>query len=225
MTKRSASATTPAPVKILIVDDHPSVREGLALRISLHADLGVCGEADSEEQAITLVQQMKPDLVLVDISLKSGHGLELIKRIRSMDPTVKMLVISGFQESLYAERACRAGALGYLNKQESSEKMIEAIRTVLAGERFLSPEISRRLISQALGSSDRKKTPIEQLTDRELEVFRMIGEGLSTGLIASRLFLSTHTIDTHRENIKRKLTLNSAAELSRAAVQWLLENG
>jgi DNA-binding NarL/FixJ family response regulator len=212
-------------VKILIVDDHPSVREGLALRISLHADLELCGEADSEEQAITLVQQMKPDLVLVDISLKSGHGLELIKRIRSMDPTVKMLVISGFQESLYAERACRAGALGYLNKQESSEKMIEAIRTVLAGERFLSPEISRRLISQALGSSDRKKTPIEQLTDRELEVFRMIGEGLSTGLIASRLFLSTHTIDTHRENIKRKLTLNSAAELSRAAVQWLLENG
>ena len=219
MTKRHT------PVKILIVDDHPSVREGLALRISIHSDLEVCGEAESEEQAIELVRQTKPDLVLVDISLKSGHGLELIKRIRSMEPTVKMLVISGFQESLYAERACRAGALGYLNKQESSEKMIEAIRTVLAGERFLSPEISRRLISQALGSSDRKKTPIEQLTDRELEIFRMIGEGLSTGLIASRLFLSTHTIDTHRENIKRKLTLNSAAELSRAAVQWLLENG
>lgn len=225
MTKRPAPATTPAPVKILIVDDHPSVREGLALRISLHADLEVCGEADSEEQAITLVKQLKPELVLVDISLKSGHGLELIKRIRSMDPTVKMLVISGFQESLYAERACRAGAMGYLNKQESSERMIEAIRTVLGGERFLSPEISRRLISQALGSSDKKKTPIEQLTDRELEIFRMIGEGLSTGLIANRLFLSTHTIDTHRENIKRKLTLNSAAELSRAAVQWLLENG
>lgn len=225
MTKRPAPATTPAPVKILIVDDHPSVREGLALRISLHPDLEVCGEADSEEQAITLVKQLKPELVLVDISLKSGHGLELIKRIRSMDPTVKMLVISGFQESLYAERACRAGAMGYLNKQESSERMIEAIRTVLGGERFLSPEISRRLISQALGSSDKKKTPIEQLTDRELEIFRMIGEGLSTGLIANRLFLSTHTIDTHRENIKRKLTLNSAAELSRAAVQWLLENG
>jgi DNA-binding NarL/FixJ family response regulator len=219
MTKRSA------PVRILIVDDHPSVREGLALRISLHADLEVCGETESEEQAMTLVKQLKPDLVLVDISLKSGHGLELIKRIRAMDPVVKMLVISGFQESLYAERACRAGALGYLNKQESSEKMIEAIRTVLAGERFLSPEISRRLISQALSSSDRKKTPIEQLTDRELEIFRMIGQGLSTSLIASRLFLSTHTIDTHRENIKRKLSINSAAELSRAAVQWLLENG
>ena len=225
MTKHPAPATTPAPVKILIVDDHPSVREGLALRISLHADLEVCGEAESEDQAVALVKQLKPDLVLVDISLKSGHGLELIKRIRSLDPTVKMLVISGFQESLYAERACRAGAMGYLNKQESSDRMIEAIRTVLGGERFLSPEISRRLISQALGSSDEKKTPIEQLTDRELEIFRMIGEGLSTGLIANRLFLSTHTIDTHRENIKRKLTLNSAAELSRAAVQWFLENG
>ena len=214
-----------SPVKILIVDDHPSVREGLALRISLDSDLEVCGEADSEDQALALVKQTGPDLVLVDISLKSGHGIELIKRIRSLDPAVKMLVISGFQESLYAERAFRAGALGYLNKQESNEKMIEAIRTVLAGERFLSPEISRRLINQALGVSDVTKTPVEQLTDRELEIFRMIGEGLTTGAIANRLFLSTHTIDTHRENIKRKLTINSAAELSRAAVQWVLENG
>jgi len=214
-----------SPVKILIVDDHPSVREGLALRISLHTDLTVCGEADSEDQALELVKKAGPDLVLVDISLKSGHGIELIKRIRSLDPTIKMLVISGFQESLYAERAFRAGALGYLNKQESNEKMIEAIRTVLAGERFLSPEISRRLINQALGASDVTKTPIEQLTDRELEIFRMIGEGLTTSAIASQLFLSTHTIDTHRENIKRKLAVSNAAELSRTAVQWLLENG
>jgi len=214
-----------SPVKILIVDDHPSVREGLALRISLHADLAVCGEAETEDQAIALVKQISPDLVLVDISLKSGHGIELIKRIRSLDPAIKMLVISGFQESLYAERALRAGALGYLNKQESNEKMIEAIRTVHAGKRFLSPEMSRRLISQALGASDATKTPIENLTDRELEIFRMIGEGLTTGAIANRLFLSTHTIDTHRENIKRKLAVSTAAELSRAAVQWLLENG
>jgi DNA-binding NarL/FixJ family response regulator len=214
-----------SPVKILIVDDHPSVREGLALRISLHADLTVCGEAETEAQALALVKQTGPDLVLVDISLRSGHGIELIKRIRSLDPAINMLVISGFQESLYAERALRAGALGYLNKQESNEKMIEAIRTVLAGERFLSPEMSRRLISQALGASDATKTPIENLTDRELEIFRMIGEGLTTSAIANRLFLSTHTIDTHRENIKRKLAISTAAELSRAAVQWLLENG
>jgi DNA-binding NarL/FixJ family response regulator len=219
VTKRHSSA------KILIVDDHPSVREGLALRISLHSDLEVCGEAETEDGALALVKQMAPDLVLVDISLKSGHGVELIKRIRSLDPTIKMLVITGFQESLYAERAFRAGALGYLNKQESNEKMIEAIRTVLAGERFLSPEISRRLINQALGASDATKTPIEHLTDRELEIFRMIGEGLTTSAIANQLHLSTHTIDTHRENIKRKLAVSTAAELSRAAVQWLLENG
>lgn len=219
MTKRHS------PVRILIVDDHPSVREGLALRISIHSDLDVCGEAETEEEALALVKQTDPDLVLVDISLKSGHGIELIKRVRLLDPAIKMLVISGFQESLYAERAFRAGALGYLNKQESNERMIEAIRTVLAGERFLSPEISRRLINQALGASDATKTPVENLTDRELEIFRMIGEGLTTSAIANRLFLSTHTIDTHRENIKRKLAVSTAPELSRAAVQWLLENG
>jgi DNA-binding NarL/FixJ family response regulator len=214
-----------SPAKILIVDDHPSVREGLALRISLHPDLKVCGEADSEDEAFALVKKAAPDLVLVDISLKKGHGIELIKRIKSLGLATKILVISGFQESLYAERAFRAGAHGYLNKQESNEKMIEAIHTVLAGERFLSPEISRRLIEQALGASDNARTPIECLTDRELEIFRMIGEGLKTSAIAERLLLSTHTIDTHRENIKRKLAISTAAELSRAAVQWLLENG
>ena len=212
-------------VKILIVDDHPSVREGLALRISLHSDLEVCGEADCEEQAMDLVRQTQPDLVLVDISLKSGHGIDLIKRIHSLAPTIKVLVISGFEEALYAERALRAGALGYLNKQESNEKMIEAIRTVLAGNRFVTPEISRRLIEQALRPSGGHRTPIEQLTNRELEIFRMIGQGIKTSVIAEQLFLSTHTIDTHRENIKRKLTISSAAELSRAAVQWVLENG
>jgi DNA-binding NarL/FixJ family response regulator len=165
-------------------------------------------------------------LVLVDISLKNGHGIELIKRIRSVDAAIKMLVISGFQDSLYAERSLRAGALGYLNKRESNEKIIEAIRTVLVGERYLNPEIARRLVEQALGcTADVTKAPIERLTDRELEIFRMIGEGLTTGAIAERLFLSTHTIDTHRENIKRKLAVSNAAELSRTAIQWLLENG
>ena len=213
------------PKRVLIVDDHPSVRDGLSLRITLHADLEVCGEADSEDEAFTQVKQSAPDLVLVDISLKNGNGIELLKRIRSHDPAVKMLVVSGFQDSLYAERACRAGAMGYLNKQESNEKLIEAIRTVLAGERFLNPEISRRLINQSLGVHDKTKSPIENLTNRELEVFRMIGEGLTSGAIAERLFLSPYTIDSHRENIKRKLDISNAAELSRAAVQWLLENG
>jgi DNA-binding NarL/FixJ family response regulator len=213
------------PKRILIVDDHPSVRDGLSLRITLHADLEVCGEADSEDEAFTLVKQSAPDLVLVDISLKNGNGIELLKRIRSYNPDIKMLVVSGYQESLYAERACRAGAMGYLNKQESSVKLVEAIRTVLAGERYLSPAMTSRLINQSLGVRDTTKSPMENLTNRELEIFRMIGEGLTSGAIAERLFLSPYTIDTHRENIKRKLDISNAAELSRAAVQWLLENG
>ncbi len=214
-----------SPKKILIVDDHPSVRDGLSLRIALHSDLEVCGEADSEDEAYDLVKQSEPDLVLIDISLKSGNGIDLIKRVHSYNPDIKMLVVSGFQESLYAERACRAGALGFLNKQESSARLIEAIRTVLAGERFLSPALSRRLINQSLGVRDKSKSPIENLTNRELEIFRLIGEGLTSGAIAERLILSPHTIDTHRENIKRKLNIRNAAELSRAAVQWILENG
>ncbi len=212
------------PKKILIVDDHPSVRDGLSLRIALHSDLEVCGEADSEDEAFALVQHSAPDLVLVDISLKSGNGIELIKRIRSHNSAIKMLVVTGFQESLYAERACRAGAMGFLNKQESSIKLMEAIRSVLAGQRFLSSAMTQRLINQSLGVRDKTKSPIENLTNRELEIFRMIGEGLTSSAIAERLFLSPYTIDTHRENIKRKLDISNAAELARAAVQWLLEN-
>ncbi len=211
--------------KVLIVDDHPLMRAGLTMRISLLPDLQVCGEAASGEEALALVNQADPDLVLVDLSLKSGHGLELIKQIKSQHPRVKILVVSAFDESLYAERALRAGALGYLNKQESIEKLPEAIRTVLAGQRFVSATMARRLLDQSFSVSDQSKTPIERLSNRELEIFQLIGEGLTTGTIANRLFLSTNTIDTHRENIKRKLGLANAGELTRAAVQWVLENG
>ena len=200
------------------------VREGLRLRISAFPDLEVCGEATSEDEAVELVGKTNPDLVIVDISLKSGHGIELIKRIKASDPKIKMLVSSGFQESLYAERALRAGAMGYLNKQDSGEKVIDAIRTILAGERYVSHAITQRLVSQALGNRSDSADPIDLLTDRELEIFRMIGNGKTSGAIAEELFLSTHTIDTHRENIKRKLGVKNAAELSRHAVQFLLEN-
>jgi len=210
--------------KILIVDDHSLVREGLRLRISAFPDLEVCGEATTEEEAIALVKETSPDLVIVDISLKSGHGLELIKRVRAISPSIKMLVSSGFQESLYAERALRAGALGYLNKQDSGEKVIEAIQTILRGELYVSPAITKRLVSQALGNKSESTDPLDLLTDRELEVFRMIGKGKTSRSIADELFLSSHTIDTHRENIKRKLGLKNAAELSCQAVQFLLEN-
>jgi len=212
------------PAKILIVDDHPMVREGLTMRISTQPDLAVCGEAATEEEALSRVQQTSPDLVIVDISLKSGHGLEVIKQVKSRYPAVKMLVLSGHQESLYAERALRAGALGYLNKQESNDKVLDAIRTVLRGQRYISPEIAQRLVAQALGDTNETQAPIECLTNRELEIFRMVGEGMTSGAIANSLFLSTHTIDTHRENIKRKLNLKNAGELTRAAVRWVLEN-
>jgi DNA-binding NarL/FixJ family response regulator len=210
--------------KILIVDDHSMVREGLRLRISAFSDLEVCGEATTEDEAVDLVKTTNPNLVIVDISLKSGHGLELIKRIKAIAPNIKMLVSTGFQESLYAERAMRAGAMGYLNKQDSGEKVIEAIRTLLRGERYVSAAITQRLVSQALGNQSQSCDPIDLLTDRELEIFRMIGSGKTSGAIADELFLSSHTIDTHRENIKRKLGLKNAAELSRQAVQFLLEN-
>lgn len=200
------------------------VREGLRMRISAFPDLEVCGEATTEEEAIDLLKSSEPDLIIVDISLKCGHGIELIKRVKSLNSNVKMLVSSGFQESLYAERALRAGALGYLNKQDSGEKVIDAIRTVLRGERYVSDEITQRLVSQALGNRNENKNPFDLLSDRELEVLRMIGNGQTSGKIASQLLLSTHTIDTHRENIKRKLGLKNAAELSRVAVQFLLEN-
>lgn len=212
------------PATILIVDDHPMVRDGLTMRISTQSDLRVCGEAATEEEALAKVQSHNPDLLIIDLSLKSGHGLEVIKQVKSHHPQVKMLVMSAFEESLYAERALRAGALGYLNKQESNEKVLEAIRTVLRGEWFVSPEITQRLVQQALGNPVEKKSPIERLTDRELDIFRMIGQGLTTSEIASQLFISTHTIDTHRENIKRKLSVKNAGELTRTAVQWVLEN-
>jgi DNA-binding NarL/FixJ family response regulator len=213
------------PARILIVDDHPMVREGLTMRISAQPDLKVCGEAETEDGALALAKELNPDLMLIDISLKSGHGIELVKQIKSQLPAVKMLVVSGFQASLYAERAWRAGALGYLNKQESNDKVLEAIHTVLAGKLYFNSEITQRLLVQADRNVTSTANPISELTDRELEVFRMIGEGLSSGVIANRLFISSHTIDTHRENIKRKLGLKTAGELTRAAVQLLLENG
>lgn len=213
-----------SPARIMIVDDHSMVREGLRLRISAFSELEVCGEATTEDEAMELIPKINPHLIIVDISLKSGHGIELIKRVHAKYPKIKMLVASGFQESLYAERALRAGALGYLNKQDSGEKVIEAIQTVLRGERFVSDEITKKLVAQALGNRADLADPMELLTDRELEIFRMIGSGQTSGAIANELMLSNHTIDTHRENIKRKLGFKNAAELTRRAVQFLLEN-
>src|SRR5690606_14576761 len=155
-------------------------------RIAGQPGLAICGEAATEEEALALARQNAPDLAVVDISLKSGHGIDVVKQIRTRHPHVKVLVLSAFQESLYAERALRAGAHGYRNKQESNEKVLGAIHALLDGRLYASPAITQRLVGQALGKLETVRTPIEQLSDRELEVFRMIGEGLASGAIATK---------------------------------------
>lgn len=209
---------------IVIIDDHPLVREGVALRLSMHPEFHIVGEASTEDDGLKLIKRLKPKLAIVDISLQSGDGLSLLSQIKSHSPNTRTLVLSGFQESLYAERSLRAGASGYLNKQESNHNLVDAVRTVLAGKRYISPWLAERLVSLSLGSSVQENDPVDRLTTRELEIFRKIGEGLTSGMIAENLILSKHTVDTHRENIKRKLGLQNAVELTRAAVQWVLRS-
>jgi len=208
---------------ILLVDDHPLLRAGLAALLVAESDLKVVGEAASESEELELLRNGLPDLAIIDISLRDSSGLDLVRQILARGNACKVLVISGFRESIYGERAHRAGALGFLNKQETDERLLEAVRTVLKGRRFCSPALTQRLMTQAL-NGDQELRGVERLTDRELDVYRMIAEGYSSGVIAAKLFISTHTVDTHRENIKRKPGLKSAGELTRSAVHWQLEN-
>src|SRR5688572_27458787 len=187
------------PARIIIVDDHPMMRDGLATQISNERDLAVCGEACDVAEALRLVGELHPDLVIIDISLKTGHGIDLIKQIRGRHPKMKMLVNSMYGESVYAERSLQAGALGYLSKQMARETLIDAVRTVLAGKTYLSPEMTDRILKSRVGGMIGPCTsPIENLSDRELQVLTLIGEGNTTSAIARQLNLSVHTIDTYR---------------------------
>jgi DNA-binding NarL/FixJ family response regulator len=215
---------SPGRVTVAIVDDHPLVREGLAARISSQPDMEVCGEAADIESALELVVNKRPSLVLVDIALRDGQGIDLIKRIVAAGVATRMLVVSAYDESFFAERALRAGALGYINKQELQGRVVEAMRTVLRGERYLSSTMAQRLIAQAIGSK-MANGGTETLTDRELQIFQLIGRGRSTREIAGELSVSVHTIDSHREHIRAKLDLRSGTELIQRAVQWHIENG
>jgi DNA-binding NarL/FixJ family response regulator len=222
--KRTATDTHRA--RILIVDDHPLVRSGLRLLIDCEPDLTVCGEAANVTDAMRLLESQKPDLLIVDLSLKESSGLELIKRIKAKNTDVKMLVSSMFEESLYAERVLNAGALGYVHKQEGMERVIEAIRCVLSGRVWLSTAMSDRMLRRMTASQAAPtQSPVHALSDRELEVFEQIGRGRATKDIARQLHLSIKTVETHREKIKAKLGLKSGSELGRAAVQWILEQG
>jgi DNA-binding NarL/FixJ family response regulator len=213
--------------RVLIVDDHPAVREALALRIGRQPDLEVCGEAADMSEALRLVASTKPDVAVVDISLKSGNGIDLIKRIIDRNKRIRILVWSMHGESLYAERALRAGALGYINKDQATDTIVEAIRRVLAGKVWLSEATAQRMLQRAVGTDvvEVTRSPLEALADRELEVFRLIGEGVKTAEIAQRLHLSVKTVETYRDRIRRKLNLTDGAKLAHHATQWVLENG
>jgi DNA-binding NarL/FixJ family response regulator len=209
--------------RVLIVDDHPIVRRGLAGLIAHEPDLEICGEAEDAPAAMRLVNDSHPDVVIIDISLKSGNGIELVKQIKAHDPAIKMLVSSMYDESLYAERALRAGAMGYINKEEATDHIINAVRQVLRGQIYLSRRMTDRVLQRAAGGNWLEHSDIDGLSDRELEVFQMIGQGLSTRQIAAKLHLSVKTIETHRDNIKSKLNLKSGTELTHRAVEWVLQ--
>jgi DNA-binding NarL/FixJ family response regulator len=212
---------------VLIVDDHPAVREALAIRIGGQRDLEVCGEAADMSEALRLIAETQPDAAVVDISLKSGNGIDLIKRIQDRDSHVRLLVWSMHSESLYAERALRAGALGYITKDQATDRIVEAIRRVLAGKVWLSEAAADRLLQRAVGTvrDEVTRSPLEALADRELEVFRLIGQGVKTTEIAEQLHLSVKTVETYRDRIRKKLDLSDGTRLARYATQWVLENG
>jgi DNA-binding NarL/FixJ family response regulator len=213
--------------RVLIVDDHPAVREALAFRIGRQSDLQVCGEAADMGDALRLVADTQPDVAVVDISLKSGNGIDLIKRIKDRNEHVRMVVWSMHSESLYAERALRAGALGYVNKDQATDTIVEAIRRVLAGKVYLSDAMTERLLQRAVGGEAIAvlRSPVDVLADRELEVFRLIGAGVKTTDIAEQMHLSIKTIETYRDRIRKKLDLKDGTELAHYATQWILNNG
>ena len=212
--------------RIVIVDDHPSTRDGLVTRLDLESDLDVVGDASDVDEAIEVIGEVRPDLAVIDVSLKSSSGINLVKAVKERYPRVKMLVWSMYDESLYDERALRAGAMGYINKQHVTDMIIEAIRTILAGEIFISKELSSKMLHRVVaGKESVAVSPVESLSDRELETFRLTGQGLATREIAKAMRLSPKTIETYRARIKEKLELDDMASLTREATQWVLENG
>lgn len=211
----------PKKSRILLVDDHPIVRQGLALLIDRETDLCVCGEAEGAHSAFHAIATLRPDLVVLDISLNGPDGLDVLKEIRTKTASLPVLILSMHDESIYAERAMRAGANGYIMKQEATEKVLVAIRRILQGDVYLSDRLTNMMLQQYVrGSSPSKGSPLVSLTDRELEVFRLIGEGHGTRQIAEELHLSVKTIESYQAHIKDKLALRNARELVQHAIEW-----
>src|SRR5271154_4786794 len=221
ITREVHSSFTARRKKVFVVDDHPIVRQGLSLLINQEADLFVCGEAEEMHAALSAIQAASPDILIVDISLNGPDGLELLKNARISSPRLPVLILSMHDESIYAERALRAGANGYIMKQEATEKVMVALRRILSGEIYLSDRIGNRMLKHYItGSGTLRNSSIADLSDRELEVFRLIGEGHGTRQIAEELHLSVKTVESYQAHIKEKLSLRSARELMQHAIQW-----
>jgi DNA-binding NarL/FixJ family response regulator len=221
ITTRQHNKFMPGKKTVFVVDDHPIVRQGLALLINQEADLAVCGEAEEMHSALSAIPAAKPDILIVDISLNGPDGLELLKHIRLTSPRLPVLILSMHDESIYAERALRAGANGYIMKQEATEKVLEALRRILSGEIYVSDRVANNMLQHYVrGINSVQGSEISELTDRELEVFRLIGEGHGTRQIAEALHLSVKTVESYQAHIKDKLSLRSARELVQHAVEW-----
>ena len=221
-------AETPARVaKVLIVDDHPATREGLACRLGVEPDFEVCGEAADMADALKLVAATDPDVVIVDLGLRRGDGLELVKRLKDRGCAAKMLVWSWRAENLYAERALRAGASGYISKDEATGTIIDAVRRILAGDVYLSPHMMSLVVRRNVAGLDKDVTAdaLSELSNRELEVFQLTGQGLDTVQVAERLKVSPKTVETYKARIKEKMGLDSGSELLFRAMRWVIENG
>ncbi len=211
---------------VFLVEDHPIVREGLIMLIDGAPDLTVCGSAESIAQTPPLVKKLKPDVVVVDISLSDGSGLDLIKQLHDSHAALPILALSMHDEALFAERAVRAGAKGYVMKAEATKTIMTAIRRVLAGEMYVSEKMSSRLLLKLMHPKGAQEaSPVESLSDREFEVFGLIAKGIGPSEIAQRLKLSVKTVQAHREHIKDKLQLQSGTDLTRFALQWAMEHG
>lgn len=212
--------------RILLVDDHPLLRQGIAITIEAEPDFEVVGQAGDAEEAIGLVSDLRPDLVISDISLPGMNGLELLKNLLAQRPDLPVLIVSRHDEDLYAERAVRAGARGYVSKVAAGDQIVSAIRRVLRGGIHLSEELKdKMLFGAASGAKDATQTPLEVLSDRELEVFEMTGRGLPTREISKRLHLSVKTVESYRSRIKTKLGLANGTELIKHAVAWVEGEG
>jgi DNA-binding NarL/FixJ family response regulator len=212
-------------MQVLVVDDHPIVRRGVSQLIEDQPDLAVCGEAESAVEAIEILRRCSVDAAVVDLSLSDASGVGFVRDLQNWQPGLAVLVLSMHDEVLHAERCLRAGASGYIMKHQATENIIDAIRQIIRGEIYLSEPMKERLLHRVAGrsSGEQSESPLAALTDRELEVFQLLGRGLSTREIASRLYLSIKTIETHRDHIKTKLSLESGRELVRFATSWYME--